>query len=293
MRRVLSVMASATLAHSQQIPLNSIHTTPEYLILGQGFIGSYVTELLRDSSLSFASTTRDGRNSTVKWSAGDPCSLLPLATNVLITFPVDIPSLEGIQACFHKDTRWMLLGSTRPFASPGRNDRFTTPTSDNPRVITETNLLENGGVVLNLAGLYGGRFVALFILTPSRQPKDWISRVAPTPGKLAALQNLHLIHGRDVARVVLALFTRFTQGERYIVTDRGVYDWWLVIKNISGDEDVLGWVDDAMTRDGVKELPRDKTRFTRYLDSDDLWSYLGIEPLYPFRASESADATKL
>jgi hypothetical protein len=107
--------------------------------------------------------------------------------------------------------------------------------------------------------------------------------VAPTKEKLDALQNLHLIHGGDVARVVLALFLHFTPGERYIVTDRMVYDWWWVIRNLSVDQELLGWIEEAMRNGGVEELPRDKSQFTKYLDSDDLWSYLGIEPMYHFR----------
>jgi hypothetical protein len=36
---------------------------------------------------------------------------------------------------------------------------------------------------------------------------------------------LHLIHGKDVARSILAVHNTFKPGERWIITDNGCYDW--------------------------------------------------------------------
>lgn len=89
-----------------------------------------------------------------------------------------------------------------------------------PRVESEFELLSLSGssgretAVLNLSGLWGG----------SRDPRNWVLRVAGTKDALAAKGTLHMIHGMDVARAILALHENFTPGERWLLTDTRVYD---------------------------------------------------------------------
>lgn len=77
---------------------------------------------------------------------------------------------------------------------------------NNKRAIAEDELLNLGGSVLNLSGLWGGK----------RQVFDWIERVAPTKDALKDKKSLHLVHGEDVARAILALSRDFTKGERWV-----------------------------------------------------------------------------
>lgn len=74
------------------------------------------------------------------------------------------------------------------------------------RAVAEDELLALGGCVLNLSGLWGG----------ARQPRSWIDRVAATKGQLAGKTSLHMVHGVDVARGVVAVSRAFTAGERWV-----------------------------------------------------------------------------
>lgn len=62
--------------------------------------------------------------------------------------------------------------------------------------------------MLNLSGLWGGM----------RQPKNWIDRVASTKEKLKEKASLHMVHGQDVARGIVAVHRNFSlaQGERFV-----------------------------------------------------------------------------
>ena len=57
-----------------------------------------------------------------------------------------------------------------------------------------------------------------------------ISSISPIISKtIRILQgSLHMIHGLDVARAILAVHAEFSkaQGQQWIITDGSVYDWW-------------------------------------------------------------------
>jgi len=150
-----------------------------------------------------------------------------------------------------------------------------------------------GGSVLNLAGLYGG----------ARDPKNWVTRVAQSKADVARRQALHLIHGEDVARAVLAAHRKFTPGKRWIVADLHVYDWWDLLQawgpevrerraaEIARDRgEQVGreeadkleferWVGELMVEGDVKALPRDPESLGRVLDSREFWSHFGVWPV--------------
>ena len=105
-------------------------TQVELLILGAGWTSGFLIPLLESSEVSFAATSRDGREGTIPFNF-DPSSRsveqyksLPDATTVLITFPVT----ENVKALVdgYNMTRsgigmgvgvnWMQLGSTGSFA---------------------------------------------------------------------------------------------------------------------------------------------------------------------------------
>ncbi|KAJ1940400.1 hypothetical protein EC988_007046, partial [Linderina pennispora] len=67
------------------------------LLIGKGFLGAYVNDLLTKKNADFVATTRDGRDGTIKWSFPDEFekldepidfSALPAAQNIVITFPL-------------------------------------------------------------------------------------------------------------------------------------------------------------------------------------------------------------
>jgi hypothetical protein len=77
-----------------------------------------------------------------------------------------------------------------------------------------------GGTVLNLSGLWGG----------ARQPKHWLDRVADTKEKLASKQSLHMVHGLDVARSIIAVHERFhkTVSQRWVSFKFSQDEYWLI-----------------------------------------------------------------
>lgn len=195
---------------------------------------------------------------------------------------------------------WIQLGSTGIFTEKGWNDSDASYDTSNARAIAEDELLLLLGeeaCVLNLAGLYGGE----------RDPINWVTRVAKTKGEVKARLAVHLVHGRDVARAVVATCERFERvgGKRWIVDDLHVYDWWDLIfswgkfarENASeevrrlaveksGDEGALGggvlayekWVVELMEEEGVRALPREIGSLGRVLDGRGFWAKVGSAP---------------
>ena len=179
---------------------------------------------------------------------------------------------------------WIQLGSTGIFAAPHWNDNNSPYDKENLRAIAEDELLALGGCVLNLAGLYGGE----------RNPKNWVVRVAKTKAEVKGKKALHLIHGEDVGRAIVAVHQNFTKGKRWLVTDLRVYDWWDLIQDWGTEvkasvAETLGesvardlrypeWVGELMIEEKVKALPRSAEELGRVLDSRTFWEEMRIWP---------------
>jgi hypothetical protein len=105
-------------------------------------------------------------------------------------------------------------------------------------------------------------------------------------GKILTRQ-LHLVHGKDVARAILAVHGQFTPGERWLITDQTATDWmkmflvWGAKEQIDTIEDLRqndpecreaigdkGTLEDIVRKGGVK--PR--------LNSDEFWSTFHLKP---------------
>ena len=74
--------------------------------------------------------------------------------------------------------------------------------------MAEDALLEIGGCVLNLSGLWGGQ----------RMVKHWVDRVAASKEMLSGKKSLHMIHGEDVSRGIIAVHKKFkhAEGQRFV-----------------------------------------------------------------------------
>ena len=124
-----------------------------------------------------------------------------------------------------------------------------------------------------------------------------------------------MIHGIDVARAILAVHRNFSkaQGQRWILTDGRVYDWWdlasawgsskppTLKKPIVGEIGAEGdsaictieeedsehsergpqakWVRELMIEMGVLALPREIELLGRALDSRDFWNEFNLSPI--------------
>ena len=282
----------------------------DILILGAGWTSTFLIPLLQSRKLSFAATTRDGRKvadaDTIKWSfnsdedsdtklSGESqFSSLPLAKHVLIIFPLKGEGqskmvVEGYQKVWKgKDIRFIQLGSTGiwQISQPSHwVDRQSPYNKDNDRAIAEDELLDLGGCSLNLAGLWGGE----------RQPKNWVSRVAKTKEDVKRKKSLHMIHGQDVARAILAVMKKWEEGgkgQRWMLTDGFVYDWWALFagwadvekKGDDEDEDrepsdFAKWVYELMEEEDIQALPRTMKTLGRCYDSREFWKTFGLAPL--------------
>ncbi|KKY21463.1 hypothetical protein UCRPC4_g03726 [Phaeomoniella chlamydospora] len=267
--------------------------------------------MLREENISYAATTTTGHDNTIrfKFDAGSselaPYKNLPSAELVLITFPLrgegQSKHLVDLYRAVHGNrNHWVQLGSTGIFTATHWNDYTSPYDHSNGRAIAEDELLSlgsgsssgggGGTTVLNLAGLYGG----------SRQPRNWVTRVATTKAQVKAKAALHLIHGNDVAKAIVGVFHNFenVKGRRWIVTDLRVYDWWDLIggwakdveekvgkgedPRVSAEEgkelDYEGWVGELMEEDGLRALPRGAEGLGRVLDSREFWKRVGIWP---------------
>ncbi|KAG2018462.1 hypothetical protein CC2G_007890 [Coprinopsis cinerea AmutBmut pab1-1] len=276
-------------------------TTVDILILGAGWTSTFLIPLCEERSLVYGATTRNGRDGTIGFVFDpesddlEPYRRLPDARTVLITFPITFAggSVKLVKSYIRsrdedsrehvaREVQFIQLGSTGIWEG-GRgvipNVRIEPPRpagnewydrhSDFERVgraREEEELLKlpsdyGGSTVLNLAGLWGG----------GRSPRRYLLRVAPTKEALRHKGSVHFIHGVDVARSILAVHSTFgkAKGQRWIVTDGCVYDWWTLASAWGGDpgsgdnknEDAERgpyprWVRELMEDSGVRGLAR-------------------------------------
>lgn len=294
----------------------------DIIILGAGWTATFLLPLLRQHKLRFAATTTDGRPvagcPTIQWSF-DPSApadqqkaafaLLPRARHVLITFPLKGTGQSELLATTYNathgagsddhGTRFIQLGSTGiwqadPAQAPwlDRKSPYNQAPGDGGRAAAEDELLALGGCVLDLAGLWGG----------PRDPRHWVDRVATTKEAVRAKTSLHLVHGVDVARVIVAIINKSDRGlwdtvgraQRWMVTDGFVYDWWSLFagwaqqgQEKEDDEAKVDpeptkqarWVYELMQEEGIRALPRSMEALGRCYDTRELWQTLGITPL--------------
>ncbi|RDL42336.1 Uncharacterized protein BP5553_02315 [Venustampulla echinocandica] len=271
----------------------------DILILGAGWTSTFLTPFLEAEKISYAATTTTGRDGTYKFKYAqddddeEQYAALPAATTILIMFPLRgqgqsehlIKSYTRNHEPLDTEYQFVQLGSSGIFTVEGQ-DLWITRSSkydkSNPRAIAEDELLGLGGCVLNLSGLWGG----------ARQPKNWIDRVASTKDKLKEKKSLHMVHGLDVARAIIATHSQFHKagGQRWILTDLIVYDWWAVILGFSGELDVensnnerektqIKWVGELMAEQDIRALPRSVEQLGRCYDSREFWTTFGIMPV--------------
>ncbi|KAI0146852.1 hypothetical protein GGR57DRAFT_506295 [Xylariaceae sp. FL1272] len=255
-----------------------------FLILGAGWTSTFLIPQLERQGVTYAATTTDGRNGTIRFKF-DPESedqsqfeTLPSADTILITFPL---KGKGPSAKLVKMSVW---------TAADWQDDSSPYDQQNPRAIAEDELMAQASAsVLSLAGLYGA----------ARQPRDWVSRVVKSKADLKAKGALHVIHGDDVARAVVALHRNFTPGKRWLICDMHVYDWWDLTQDwavqtlrdaetghsvskekIQQQSELLQWVGELMREEGVRALPRDTSAVGRRLDGRGFWQEMGIWPVH-------------
>ncbi|KAI1811451.1 hypothetical protein GGS20DRAFT_107822 [Poronia punctata] len=270
------------------------------LILGAGWTSTFLIPLLEREAIEFAATTTDGRDGTIPFKY-DPGSedtsqfeKLPSAKTILITFPLkgegQAKQLVNLYSATHSDANkphWIQLGVTSIWTATTWQDDTSPYDRENQRAIAEDELMAHASAsVLSLAGLYGG----------ARQPRNWLERVVKSKADLKAKGALHVVHGEDVARAIVALHRKFTPGKRWLLSDMHVYDWWDLAEDwalrtlreaeketvseetIKRHVEILSWVGELMVEENVRALPRDTASVGRRLDGRGFWQHMGIWP---------------
>lgn len=199
--------------------------------------------------------------------------------------------MSRLPAILHQ---WLILLTAHARITAGLSTSQTPITEPTPRSSSEDAVLtshKQSATILNLAGLYGGS---------TRHPVNWLAKVADSQDKLAAKGSLHLVHGRDVARAILAVWESVAQGthsdiwgRRWIVTDGRVYDWWQLATQLptlaTTRATYQQWVDELRKEYAVKKLPRHTADpldpaqtpphfLDRALSSTEFWNAIGLQP---------------
>ena len=304
----ISIHKDSSPQHSASTSSTNLPDPVTILILGQGWTSDFLLPLLRKNSIAYAGTTRNGHDNTIPFNFNpsdhepkdEDFEVLPPADFVLITFPVKgeenlgrlvsmywetHPEREGE---YGKHTKWILLGSTLIWKSPGFNDENSGYDEDNERGRAEDGLLyavDKRAAVLDLAGLYGGQ----------RHPRNWLTRVAKSKEDVKKKGALHLVHGEDVARAILLSMENWEKvaGERWILTDGWSYDWWgLFVEwgpharreaekdntDMAKELQFEKWVWELLQEEKVRSLPRDKELLGRLMDGRAFWNAVGSAP---------------
>jgi hypothetical protein len=272
----------------------------ELLILGAGWTSTFLIPQLKREGITYAATTTTGHDNTIPFKfdpdSGDaePYKRLPSAKTVLVTFPLkgngQSKNIVGLYRNIHgPKNNWVQLGSTGIFNQlPNDWSTDTSPyDKEDVRAIAEDELLDLGGCVLNLSGLYGG----------TRVPRTWLPRLAQSKSDVKKRGAVHFVHGEDVARAIIATHEKFTPKKRWIIADLRVYDWYDLIMSFAAmteEQDVVAneedramrqqfakWVGELMVEEGVRALPREMESLGRKLDSRGFWEEHGIWPRHP------------
>ncbi|KAI1359754.1 hypothetical protein F5Y08DRAFT_332071 [Xylaria arbuscula] len=284
------------------------------LILGAGWTSTFLLPLLQREGISHAATTTTGRDGTIPFlfdpesSDTTPFTALPSAKTILITFPLKGPgpssrlvsSYAATHAAAAASVRYIQFGVTSIWNAEDWQDTDSPYDTSNPRAVAEDELMrvapDGNASVLSLAGLYGA----------ARQPRNWVHRVITSKEALRAKGALHVIHGEDVARAVVALHRNFTPRKRWLLCDMHVYDWWDLTEDwarqtmalaaaggegqnegegesVSEEEvekqgKLLKWVGELMWEENVRALPRNMELLGRRLDGRGFWQHIGIWP---------------
>ncbi|KAF1984135.1 hypothetical protein K402DRAFT_396064 [Aulographum hederae CBS 113979] len=286
----------------------------DLVVLGAGWTSTFLLPLLKRRNLTYTATTTDGRDGTIEFKFDASLSqseqieafkALPTARNVLITFPLvgegqsktllDAYSKSRSGGAKGKETVFIQLGSVGIWQIERKEhwvDRHSPYNKSDTRAIAEDELLGLGGCVLELAGLWGGQ----------RDARHWVDRIAKSKEAVKGKKSLHMIHGVDVARAIVAVATTEKKGnvmgQRWMLTDGFVYDWWMLFagwavksenkpaineeEDGADDEDQTDqskWVYELMVEEDVRALPRDAKVLGRCYDSREFWSTFELAPL--------------
>jgi nucleoside-diphosphate-sugar epimerase len=203
---------------------------PSITLLGTGYTGHALLQLLESQGSTVSHTRRPASLTgpvtprTLPFDIADPStwSRVPVSGATVWVFPAEPVDLVRR---FLKETgsrlgRIVAVGTTSSYRQ-SEEDALVSEDSGldetQPRVRGELLLMEQGGVILRSAGIYGPALGAL----GTRHPLDWLRS-----GRIASREGyLNLIHVLDLARTIVAVLDSELAAEHLIVSDGTPRRW--------------------------------------------------------------------
>ncbi|TFK71497.1 hypothetical protein BDN72DRAFT_837545 [Pluteus cervinus] len=235
----------------------------DLLVLGAGWTSTFLLPLCSEQSISVAATSRTGRDSTIAFDFDPesddltPFRRLPNTKTILIVFPITKPGKlvrlyeESRTTNLENEVRFIQLVATSvPAAVIGGNAGWFD---------------RHSPLVSNAPGLWGGQ----------QDARNWVGRIAPTKEALKDKGALHMIHGPDVSRAILAVHANFDKasGQRWLLTDGRVYDWWDLAS---------AWGSQSQTGSGLDDHghgPQAAWVWELMKEEGDFWDVFGLSPI--------------
>jgi hypothetical protein len=168
-----------------------------------------------------------------------------------------------------------------------------------PRAVAEDALLAFNTAkdavptsVLCLSGLWGH----------GRSPRRYVGALAPDKERLSRLTSVHLVHGTDVARAILAMHEQWDKAaaQRWLLTNERVYDLWDLISQW-GNAGEAGrghfpqgpqpsWIQELIAESNqnqasatvIRSLPRSVEQLGFAMDGSDFWNTFKLYPKVPW-----------
>ena len=186
------------------------------LVLGRGYVGCALESFEQNIYDIQAASRSDGASFVFDLMQKETWENLPSVDATIWTFPaVPLAQVQDFyKALSEKLGRIVIIGTTGSFEVEysGQVVNEESPiNSDQPRVIGENYLLEQGATVVHSAGIYG----------EGRDPRDWVMRGLVGPED----RYVNFIHVDDLCQFLLAATEPEHAGKRYVASDSNPQKW--------------------------------------------------------------------
>ncbi len=193
------------------------------VILGCGFVGKYLIPILeRNENYQVFATSRDPEKNLTNFKNKIKFDLLdkntyaniPVNSSIIMNFPAE--PLDKIKEFYEyiKDSSKIkiCLGTTSGYLEKSGIITEQSPLKlDNRRIQGENFLMENGSIILQLSGIYGGL----------RHPFNWLNKGLIKNSN----KTVNLIHVNDICNIISFLLDSDLHSQRINLSD-GQEHWW-------------------------------------------------------------------
>jgi len=239
------------------------HSMKRALILGAGYTGQRLKDVLQNRGYQVFSTRRTASPGNLQFALNAPetWKSLPEVDVSFVTFPCEPKVLvEGfLSNQSMRLGRVICIGTTSSYLVETENEviREGSPLNlQDERVLGELAAIQQGATVVRSAGIYG----------PSRDPRRWVSagRVGPS------LKLVNFIHVTDLVEILIQAYERGRKGAVYLAADGQPQRW---------DQLIESWISEY----GIQVPPgaAESRRSSKRIDPSQTLKELGVTLLFP------------